>query len=363
MSGAVRDHIQNLSQSFERTSIICIRWHQDSVSDFHKPVNDPDINIFANDLWDDIEIDMLKTVSIVKDISNLPQGDDIVSYIHYPSFYSFFLSPFILKRSEFSVGYFGKEAEHAAVGHSENFSPVKKKLYEKFQNWTLGNLDLCLTRDPRIKDMDSTCRVEVSHPITNFEPREIHDLNTEITDPIRLLYVGRLRRWKGVKYLLRSVADLRANERDFQLNIVGGGQAESELRRLSDHLDIDQHVNFNGYVYNNEELKQMYAKSDIFVLPSLSEGFPRVINEAMASGLPVVTTNVGGISRVLSHRVDAMLVDPHSADELSSAISEVASNNKLRSTIVQNSYEKGQASFDIDPCHQHLSLIHKGIDR
>ena len=102
---------------------------------------------------------------------------------------------------------------------------------------------------------------------------------------------------------------------------------------------LSRHVEFTGYVPFGPQLESQYRSSDIFVLPSLSEGFPRVIVEALAFGLPVVTTTVGGIQHLLRDSYDALLVEPGSPLQLAKAIKRLNDDNNLRRKLIKNGFK------------------------
>ncbi len=110
------------------------------------------------------------------------------------------------------------------------------------------------------------------------------------TNPNQILYVGMLKRKKGVHHLLRAFDLLQQEYPDLELKIVGDGPYESELHKLRDE-EVIENVTFTGRV-DNEELPAVYNESAVSVLPSESEGLPRVVMEAMACGAPVVTSEL-----------------------------------------------------------------------
>lgn len=113
---------------------------------------------------------------------------------------------------------------------------------------------------------------------------------TASSEPLELLFVGRLDTVKGIPYLLRAFADL-VEEGDYQLTIVGDGSRRADYEEICHQLGIAHAVSFEGY---QSAVRPYYERCDIFVLPSLSEGLPTVLIEAQACGVPVVSTDVGG---------------------------------------------------------------------
>ncbi len=153
----------------------------------------------------------------------------------------------------------------------------------------------------------------------------------------QLLFVGRVVPGKGLETLLHALARLRTPCPSATLRIVGGGDPQyvSDLKAIAARLGVDDIVEFAGVIPNGEELWRQYQEARLFVCPSLSEGFPRVLYEAMALGTPIVSTAVGGIPDLLTDGVHARLVRPGDAAELADACSELLNDDGLASRLVQ----------------------------
>lgn len=175
---------------------------------------------------------------------------------------------------------------------------------------------------------------------------------------ITILYVGSLDPVKGVRYLIEAIP--RVLEQipgyDISLEIVGAGVQEP-YRQQARKLGIEDRIVFRGYIGERNQLVRAYADADIFVLPSLSEGFPKVVYEAMSQGLPVVATKVGGIPEILQHRRTALLVRPASPGELAKAICEVATNPTLRRTLIASGRKLFRQVASEDPVTQTIEEI------
>lgn len=181
--------------------------------------------------------------------------------------------------------------------------------------------------------------------------------------PIRCLTVSALLPNKGIPDILHALAYLRDNQIPVKWCHAGQGYPEykSEIEDLVRKLELTEFVRLNGYC-NTQQLLELYRQSDIFVLASYSEGFPRVLIEAMSQCLPVVATDVGGIPFVLEHEKHALLVEPHSAQALSQAISRLISDKSLRRRLIRN----GQAwatdeLAHASPAQQIINLLHESI--
>src|SRR5262249_53929313 len=117
----------------------------------------------------------------------------------------------------------------------------------------------------------------------------------------RLLAVGLLYEAKGYEFLLRAVADLARGGRHLDLDIVGDGPGRETYERLAVELGISERVTFQGLL-PKPEVARMMREAELFVLTSRYDNNPCVVIEAMASGLPVVATSVGGIPELVDER-------------------------------------------------------------
>lgn len=153
---------------------------------------------------------------------------------------------------------------------------------------------------------------------------------------VRCLFVGNLNRLKGITYLLYAIKRLKDDGLSISLDIIGIGPLDKDLKRLSKELEIDDVVYFRGYIYDKSTLFEFYRISDIFILPTLSEGFPRVIYEAMGHSLPIITTPVGGIPILMKHKENSLLVPIKSDFAIAEGIQELRNNSLLRQNIIKN---------------------------
>lgn len=155
---------------------------------------------------------------------------------------------------------------------------------------------------------------------------------------IKLLYVGYLREAKGLNDLLEATALLRARGRSVELEIVGSGELLDNLDKHAQRLRLEDIVYFRGYVKMGPELNAIYDTSDIFVLPSLSEGSPRVILEALGHSLPVVATAVGNITEQLDHGRRGVLVPQQDPAGLAAGIERVIDDGQFRRRCIDEGY-------------------------
>ncbi len=166
--------------------------------------------------------------------------------------------------------------------------------------------------------------VPLGADLTRFTPPAIRE-----TRPITLIFVGLLRHYKGLDNLLHALPLLPSNIRAI---VVGDGPMRQAWETLSQSLNLSERVTFWGRVAD-EALPSVYHAGDIFVYPvnSRAEAYGTVLVEAMASGLPCITTEVGsGTSFVVQHESTGLVVPKNSPTALAEAIHRLAADANLR---------------------------------
>lgn len=158
-----------------------------------------------------------------------------------------------------------------------------------------------------------------------------------------LLWVGRMSAEKGLPVLFRALVEPALSRADVTLTLVGSGPQEAELRRLMERLGLQERVRFAGYVPFGAELARFYEEATLFVLPSLTEGFPQVLLEAMAAGVPCVVSAVSGIPFFVADGRDGVLVPPGDAAALAAAIAALVDDGPRCRAIAAAGLEKVRA--------------------
>jgi len=163
-------------------------------------------------------------------------------------------------------------------------------------------------------------------------------------DEIQLLYTGAYNPSKGIFELITATRMLLDQNYSVHLNLVGwefdnDKPVEREMFNKINSLGMSSNVTIHGKKQVGQELNAMYRMGDVYVLPTYHEGFPRTIWEAMANGIPVVTSHVGGIPGFITDRRQAILIEPKDPELLADSIAEVIMNRDLRKNLIKNSYE------------------------
>jgi glycosyltransferase involved in cell wall biosynthesis len=174
----------------------------------------------------------------------------------------------------------------------------------------------------------------------------------------RIGFVGRLSEEKCVNVLLDAMLEVSRKIPDADLTIVGTGPEEEVLKGHCARLDLGGRVSFTGYKSNSfEALRDM----DLFVLPSRTEGCPIVILEAMAMGLPVVATNVGGNPELLEDGVTGILVPLGDSRMMADAIIKLISNNELARQMGQNGRKRAFSNFHPSSFTSKLQILYRQL--
>jgi glycosyltransferase involved in cell wall biosynthesis len=160
-----------------------------------------------------------------------------------------------------------------------------------------------------------------------------------------ILFVGRLVYEKGIQNLIAAMPKILSNYHDAKLIIAGKGGMIDELRAQVDYLGLGNKVYFTGYL-NSKQVKKMYKCADIAVFPSTYEPFGIVALEAMLSGNPVVTSDVGGLNEIVDHGVNGMKSYAGNANSIADSILTLLFDQKLCGEIVKNAQAKVKEQYN-----------------
>jgi glycosyltransferase involved in cell wall biosynthesis len=138
-----------------------------------------------------------------------------------------------------------------------------------------------------------------------------------------IVYFGRMTRGKGVDLLIQAFSRLVRDYPYARLSLIGSGERLPLLRELVNELHLSDRVQFTGWL-QGEALFSRLITHDLCCLPSFSEGLPSSILEAMSIGLPVVATDVGGVSEIIEHNVSGILIPPRDQEALTKTLLELA---------------------------------------
>jgi colanic acid/amylovoran biosynthesis glycosyltransferase len=190
-----------------------------------------------------------------------------------------------------------------------------------------------------------------------FRARELH-----ANGPVRTLCVASLQTYKGHAVLLTALARGGGRLRRIELDLVGSGELRQELERLAERLGLAARIRFLGARTENQVIEHL-DQADLFVLPSIvdsegsMEGLPNVLIEALACGLPVVTTRLSGIPELVIDGVTGALATPGDPDALAAALERVLDDPGAARRWAEAGRAKVEREFDIKDSSARLAAL------
>ena len=215
-------------------------------------------------------------------------------------------------------------------GPDEFFDEVGTHLRQKFENaaFVIAISDYCRSQIMRIASPAHWDRFEMVR--LGIRPELLPErMVPDAAAPLQLVMVGRLVPTKGPLLLLQAIEQLRSQGIVLTLTLIGDGPERADLENFIRQHDLTGVVTLTGALNHDETLKHV-AGADLFVLASFAEGIPVALMEAMALGVPCVSTYIAGIPELIDHDHDGILVPAGSVDELTKAILRLARDPALR---------------------------------
>lgn len=253
-----------------------------------------------------------------------------------------------------------------AYHHGYTTTDLKMRLYNQLNRWTLPSAARVITVcEPFARQLAraGVAREKISVRHNSITPSgragaaEVGALRRELglKEGQRLvLAVGRLSREKGHADLVEALGELRrlSPALDFRLLVVGEGPERARVEQAAGAWGVEGRLVFAGH---REDVRPFYALADALALPSHSEGSPLVLLEAMAAGLPVVATRVGGVPEMVTDGESALLVEPRDARGMAAALERVLVDEGLARRLAANASARAAEHFS--PEAQVRSLV------
>lgn len=167
-------------------------------------------------------------------------------------------------------------------------------------------------------------------------------------ETFEVICVGRLTPAKGQHILVEAIGQIVSQgKHSIRLRVVGGGDDEDSLKQQICQLGLEEHIIMEGPV-NQDRIRDLYSKADIFSIPSFAEGIPVVLMESMAMEIPCVTTRITGIPELIRDGEDGLLVAPSSVEELAGAITRLMDDSNLREKLGKNGRKRVTELYDLE---------------
>ena len=213
------------------------------------------------------------------------------------------------------------------------------------------------------KNRDKFIEIPFGVDTKKFRPNNYNcDLNSD--NKIKsILFVGSLDRahyFKGIEVLLKAVSGLRT--KDWRLTIIGEGDLKPDYQKMAKQLKVENKVNFLGKI-EDKELPLIYRRADLFILPSTTreEAFGLVLLEAMASGLPLIASDLPGVRSVFIDGVQGFLARPGDARDLQNKIEKIISNSNLLKKMSRNSRKLAETKYKAEIIEKNFLSILNGL--
>jgi len=244
-----------------------------------------------------------------------------------------------------------KQYPWVAFHHGYTTTDRKMRIYNRFDRWSLPKADLVITvcnafalelssvarvAPERIRVRHNSIRL-VSQPAAE-DVRALRERLGIVENEAVILSVGRLSKEKAHADLIKAFKQLCTTNPDLncKLVIVGDGPERERLESASAQSGLSQRIIFAGQV---PDVRPSYAMSDVFVLPSLTEGSPNVLLEAMAAQVPIVATAVGGVPEIVENEDAALLVPADDPAALAAAIARLLDDAELGRRLTRSAAE------------------------
>lgn len=216
-----------------------------------------------------------------------------------------------------------------AFNHGWTAENLKVKFYHSLDKYVLRFADIVVAVSPQLFKLCQSIRgpgrrtEKLTNAVDSAElPRRlgrkgIRSAHKISDDTLLIGCFGRLSPEKGQELLINAFAKALKTKPNMRLITLGDGVSKESLIKLCSYLGISSSVSFEPYTAN---IRDYYEAIDLLVLPSRSEGLPNVVLEAMSLGVPVLATDVGGLSTIIQNGLNGFLIKPNSSEDLSQAI-------------------------------------------
>jgi colanic acid/amylovoran biosynthesis glycosyltransferase len=190
----------------------------------------------------------------------------------------------------------------------------------------------------------------------------------EASGPLRLVSIGRLVEKKGIGYVLEAVRHLRDAGVAAECDIVGDGPLRSVLEGDCRRLRLDDRIRFLGW-QSQDQVVQALDRAQVLVAASVTaanadeEGIPNVLKEAMAVGVPVVSTASGGISELVEHETTGLVVPERDPEGLAARLAELAKHPARRAALARAGRARVERDYDIERLNDRLVVLFAGLSR
>lgn len=244
------------------------------------------------------------------------------------------------------------------------YDRIERKAFERFfysklQIIALKKFDSIIAVSESIKkDLEEKGieqeNVHVIYHSVNIE-NDLESIPYKRHRPLRICCVGRLEKVKNIKMLIEAMAKVD-NIGDYRCDIYGTGTLQQELQQMISDNNLEEIITLKGYT---NAMKKVYDEHDVMVQPSIYEAFGLTLIEAMACGVPVVCSNVGGMSEIVENNKTGFLFDINHTEELTKIISDINADQYDLQRITDNAIAMIKRRFNTSIYKEKLQCIYE----
>ena len=244
-------------------------------------------------------------------------------------------------------------------GFDKFYTKESSKLAQRYIKYILNKSDLLIVLSEEWKEKIINYGIETKVEVL-FNGVYLPKINLYKSKNKNITFLGRLTEEKGFFDLLKIAKVLnKDNNMKIDFNIGGSGDTEYINHLVTDY-GIEENINLNGWV-NSVEKDEILQNTGIFILPSYFEAMPMSILEAMSYGIPIITTNVGGIPAIIEQGINGYMREPGDIDSMVNDIKQILYNDEFRCELSKNSYYKIKQHFSMEKQNKELIKLYKSI--
>lgn len=230
-------------------------------------------------------------------------------------------------------------------------SPMKPRLYWTLQTWleifSVPRFDgvVCITKYTRENIADLARKTWV---IPNAVDQSFFDIHRCPSAPLEVIVVAHIQERKNQNFFLHAISPL-AKEIDFRIKFFGYGRKDHPYGQdFFSLLSSRPWASFGGMI-DRDKLRQVFARASALVLPSLEDNCPMSVLEAMAAGLPVIASAVGGVPELIRHEETGLLIDPRSSTSINTNLQRILLNPAFASALADAAKKEAETRFHPRP--------------
>lgn len=291
---------------------------------------------------------LLLQFSLFNELKHIARAGDIIHQFH----------PYIMGLTTVLTKKMFKKPLVLSLMGSDSFNPIRpvRKISYPYLAWVMNSSDVITSPSQDLanhaREQGCKKRIEIVPHGVNIDKFNLDNNGTEIRNKlgigdneIMVLSIQRLVEKKGVKYLISAIPNIIKENPNVKFAIGGKGPEREKLENLAKKLNITKNVIFTGFI-SNEELPKFYSASNIFAFPTLYEQFGITYVEAMASGVPILTTKQGAAPEIIEDGKTGLIVPPRDSEALADAILRLADSEKIRAEMGKAGREKAVKEYD-----------------